>query len=153
MGVSLRDTALRMVAKREMSVEEFRRKLLKKFPSEKGAIESMVEEFSSQSWLSDERFCEAFIQYQKLTTRSGPLKIRYKLREKGVDDDIIQVKLRECFSEKEQLELVKVLAERKYSEVRKRNPDGDDFQKKQKILQFLVQKGYDFAIAQKGIEE
>ncbi len=79
----LRARALRLLARREHSRAELRRKLGPHV--EEGAdLEALLDDFTKRGWLSDERFVEQTVRAK--ATRYGPLKIAHHLREKGIDE-------------------------------------------------------------------
>ena len=83
---SLRARALRLLARREHSREELRRKLVPHL-AESDDVESLLEDFTQRGWLSDARFAEQSIRAK--ARRFGPLKVAQHLRERGVDEEAI----------------------------------------------------------------
>ena len=83
---SLRARALRLLARREHSREELRRKLV---PHLAGSddVESLLDDFTQRGWLSDARYAEQSIRAK--ARRFGPLKLAQQLRERGVDEEAI----------------------------------------------------------------
>ncbi len=146
---SIREYGLKLLARREHSVAEFSRKLRKKYSENLEEVTDVIKDFKKKNWLSEERFCEAFIHDQILNTRSGPRKIIQKLRMKGVIEEFAQVKVGEFFSKKQQLEIAKELATQKYAQIRQRGKTTNEFEIRQKVQQFLIGKGYDFEIIKK----
>jgi regulatory protein len=88
---SLRSRALRMLARREHSREELRRKLQAK-AGEGDDVEALLDELARNGWLSDARFAEQAIRAR--AGRFGPLKLAQHLRNRGVDDDTISAGFR-----------------------------------------------------------
>lgn len=144
---SPRNHALRLLAKQEYSTHELREKLAKKFPDQTEAIEEVLIVLKERDWLSDERFCESFIHDQLLTTKPGPLKIMQKLASKGVSRDFAQEQVALHYPEEKQLEIVQELAEKKRSEIVRRGKLSNDFKIRQKVIIFLVSRGFSFDIA------
>ena len=83
---SLRARALRLLARREHSREELRRKLVPHL-AESDDVESLLDDFTQRGWLSDARFAEHSIRAK--ARRFGPLKVAQQLRERGVDEEAI----------------------------------------------------------------
>lgn len=83
---SLRARALRLLARREHSREELRRKLLPHL-AEADNVESLLDDFTQRGWLSDARFAEQSIRAK--SRRFGPLKVAQHLRERGLDEQAI----------------------------------------------------------------
>jgi regulatory protein len=81
--VALRARALRLLARREHSRAELRRKLAPHV--EEGVdLEALLDDFAKRGWLSEERFVEQTVRAK--ARKYGPLKIAQHLREKGIDE-------------------------------------------------------------------
>lgn len=79
----LRARALRLLARREHSRAEMRRKLAPH--AEEGVdLEALLDDFTKRGWLSEERYIEQTVRAK--ARRFGPLKIAHHLREKGIDE-------------------------------------------------------------------
>jgi len=85
-GPSLKARAMRLLARREHSREELRRKLAPKV-AEGENLEAVLDELAARGWLSDARYAEQSIRAK--SRRYGPLKLAHVLRSKGVDESAI----------------------------------------------------------------
>ena len=94
---ALIERALRLLARREHSRVELRRKLLRGRSSNGGdgrnaeaqaQVNSVIDDLVRRDLLSDLRFAEAFVR-RGVDRDQGPLKIRAGLRDRGVADDVI----------------------------------------------------------------
>ena len=83
---SLSARAMRLLARREHSRDELRRKLAR-IATEKDDVEGVIEALASKGWLSDARFAEQAVRAQ--ARRFGPLKVAHALRAKGVAEEAI----------------------------------------------------------------
>ena len=83
---TLKARALRLLARREHSREELKRKLAA-HAAEGEDVEALLEELVKRGWLSDVRFAEQTIRSG--ARRFGPLKLAQHLRAKGVDEETI----------------------------------------------------------------
>jgi regulatory protein len=82
--VGVEAAAVRLLARREHSVAELRRKLLGKgYPSE--AIEPVIQKLTGKRLVSDERFTSSFVHHHARRGQ-GPLRIRAELRQQGIAD-------------------------------------------------------------------
>ncbi|MFZ5557705.1 MAG: recombination regulator RecX [Pseudomonadota bacterium] len=93
MGGSLRDRALRLLARREHSRAELRSKLLAAADPDDD-VDALLDEFERRGWLSDKRFAE-----QRVTARRGrfgTLKIAHELKAKGVSGEVAETALAEA---------------------------------------------------------
>ena len=84
---SLRERALRLLARREHSRAELARKLATAgfARAEPGLL---LDDFESKNWLSDQRFAESYVADHR--ARAGSIKLAYDLRQRGVADSVIE---------------------------------------------------------------
>jgi regulatory protein len=83
---SLRARALRLLARREHSRDELRRKLAG-HAMEGEDVEALLDDLAQRGWLSDVRFAEQTIRTK--ARRFGPFKLAQQLRARGVDEEAI----------------------------------------------------------------
>lgn len=125
--------AVRALARREHSTEELRTRLLRKgyTPDD---IEAAIARCIDDGWLSDQRFAETIVRYRQ-SMGKGPRRIAYELREKGVDEAIIQSVLD---SERQDWETSCLrVYQRKFG-----NQPPPDGAARAKIFRFLVSRGF-----------
>lgn len=79
-----RSVALRLLARREHSRLELTRKLLQR-QLPKAVIETVLDDYQEQDWLSDERFAEAYAR-QRIEAGYGLLRITGELSQRGVSE-------------------------------------------------------------------
>ncbi len=137
--------ALRLLGRREYSVFELKEKLDKSFPDKEKEISLILEKFQEKNWLSDRRYCEVFIK-DKIIKKQGPIKIKIKLSDKGVDSELIDKSLNEFYKKDEQIKIVKYLGEKKKKQILKRKPKIPDYELNGKIKQFLFGRGFVYEI-------
>jgi regulatory protein len=86
---SAKESAIRLLARRDHSSEEVRRKLkAKRFPPEE--IEEVVQEMETRGILNDGRYAQRLAFYLAQEKLFGPQKIRQKLFQKRIPADRIQ---------------------------------------------------------------
>lgn len=85
--MTIRQTALNMLAHREHSKYELQQKLLRKNFS-LDDVEQLIERLSAQQLINEDRFIENYI-YSRQKKGYGPLRIQHELREKGIAHDVI----------------------------------------------------------------
>ena len=86
-----RDKAMDYLANRAHSQLELERKLLSK-GYEGTEIDAALAGLKQDGLLNDALFAESFI-YSRINKGQGPLKIRMELKQRGVDDNIIDAQL------------------------------------------------------------
>ncbi len=82
---SLRERALRLLARREHSCAELARKL-KEHARPEDDIEALLDDLSRLKLLSDERYAES--RAHALSRKFGAARIAHELRSKGLDKDL-----------------------------------------------------------------
>jgi regulatory protein len=88
---NLRKKAMDLLALREHSAQELHRKLTAR-EFDEDEINAVIRELQADGLQSDIRFTEAYVR-QRFKAGLGPLKIRFELRQKGVDDAITETLL------------------------------------------------------------
>lgn len=140
------DNAVRLLSFRSRSEKELRTRLTQK-GFEENWIDKAIEKLKYYGYLSDESFARMFAKDRQNVKKLGSRGIKAELKQKGVDNEIIDEVIEEICSDEKELEQAIALCEKKYRTIGK-----DPLPKqKQKLLQFLVRKGYSFDIAGKAI--
>ena len=139
----LLDRAIRILAMRDHSEQELRRKLAAPVMSKNGPealnvtpeeVDKVVEWCIENRYLDDERFVRQFIA-RRSRKGYGPARVRQELKQKGISRETIEAAMREC--EIDWAQLAKEQAQRKYGE-----PLPTVFAEKVKIQRFLLYRGY-----------
>lgn len=89
----LKQAGLRLLAGREHSREELRRKL-KLRASCPGLLAAVLDALEAEQALSDSRFTAMFIESRR-RKGFGPVRIRLELAERGVDSELVDARLDE----------------------------------------------------------
>lgn len=137
------ERACQILAMREHSVWELRRKLLQKgCPAE--VTEAILEQLQSAGWLSDARFAEALVR-QKVAQGWGKQRVVLELRRRGVSDLDSEGALSVCAAEfSEECEI-----ERAERIVRKRLRCATDVAK---VKRYLIGRGFSMSCAVRAVE-
>ena len=130
---SLRRIALDFLARREHSQQELRQKLNAR-NDDAEAVEAVLLQLGDERLQSDERFTESYVNH-RFNAGIGPLKIRYELRQKGVDDLLVDSFLEPRADEWEQL--MRQQRVRKFGEILP-----DDYAARMKQARFLQNRGF-----------
>lgn len=128
----------------EKSEKQLREHLQKKEFSEK-TIERTVARLKELNYIDDLLLAKAFVEH---TSTSGKKAILYKLKSKGISEEMINEAL-EDISEEDQLESAVELLKKqmpKYSKY-------DNYEKKRRLNAFLARKGYDWDIISEAIDK
>jgi regulatory protein len=129
----LRARALRLLARREHSRQELRRKLLAHAESS-SALDLIISRLEDKKQLSEERFAEERARW--LSRKYGAAKIRQDLKAKGVPEELIA----RFSSPQDELQKAKEILDRKY-----RAP-ATTSEEKAKRMRFLQSRGFSSAV-------
>ncbi|RMT06012.1 Regulatory protein RecX [Pseudomonas amygdali pv. lachrymans] len=127
--------ALWMLAQRDMTRHLVKQKL-EGYAQDRGDIEPVLERMEVLGYLDDRRFTEVYVRSCRDNRGYGPTKIRMKLKEKGVPNNLIQEFLDEkdeCWAQK-----ARELRERRFGEA------PVDMVEKNRQMSFLARRGYSF---------
>ena len=97
-------------------------------------MQATVNELVAQGLLSDARYAESFI-HSRFQRGQGPQKIRAELRERGVDDALIEAGL-ELYAPHWQ-QLIEQVRLKRFGPARP-----DDFRERSRQMRFLMQRGF-----------
>jgi regulatory protein len=125
---------MRLLARREHSTEELRRKLLGKgYPSE--TIEPVIQKLAGKRLVSDERFTANFIHHHAKRGQ-GPVRIRAALRQQGVADSQVDEALQSAAID--WVQLAREVRRRKFGAAAPRS-----LGERAKQARFLQYRGFD----------
>ncbi|WP_373185238.1 regulatory protein RecX [Halopseudomonas sp.] len=129
---AIRRSALDLLARREHSRLEMQRKLTLRGASSE-LCEPVLDQLQEDGLLSDERFCEAYV-HARVQRGYGPQRLAEELRERGVDEHIVNAVLSLDWS----------WSERAQAAFAKRFPQGpaDDARERAKQLGFMRYRGF-----------
>ena len=145
--INCKETALKIIERSYKTKKEMIKRLLEKGYALEEINETLklLEEYNL---INDESYAKAFINDR--TKTQGKQKIKYALKNKGVSDEIIEEELSKLDMEKEK-ENANILALKKYSILIKR--ESDKYKLKEKIIRFLISRGYDYEVAKDAVNE
>jgi regulatory protein len=129
----IRKKAMDFLARREHSSEELRRKLMS-YDFDETTISVVVRELQSEGLQSDIRYTESYV-HQRYQAGMGPLKIRFELRQKGIDDAVVETFLDPLSDSWEKS--MKRQRQRRFGE-----PIPEDYAERMKQARFLQNRGF-----------
>lgn len=132
--------ALHYLSRRMRSEGEVRTYLLEK-EIDAPIIQEVILKLYHYQFLNDEQYAIAYVRTQMNTTDKGSIVIKRELKERGVNDGLIEKALQE-YSYEAQLETAQKLCVKMVN----KNKKDSNLVLKQKIEQMLVRKGYSFEI-------
>lgn len=126
------------------------KKYLREHDISESQIENILTSLSKNNLINDRHYAENFIQGKLSMASAGPFLIKQKLREKGISSVLIDEELSNVYNEEQQIEIALKLAE-KFT--RSKGSNYSFNQLKQKIIQFLTGKGFDYTISKIALDE
>ena len=127
--------ALALLAKREHSRWELRRKLLSRFPNQPDYVNEVLVRLEREAYQSDARFVEAFVRMRQ-TKGIGAQRLRQELRMRGVEDHLIECALMPSVDENEILQQLLPVWQKKFAKL------PSDAKEKHRQMRFLLYRGF-----------
>lgn len=95
----------------------------------------------NENYLNEERFTRSYIRGKFYIKHWGKQKIKSQLKMKGISEKLIQNCMDEIY-EDDYTKQIQIFAEKLLPTYK----EGNDFQKKNKLIRFLVTKGYEYEL-------
>jgi regulatory protein len=146
--ISLRDQALRFLARRPHSIKELTDKLIHKRFNIKN-IKPIIDDFIQKGYLNDREFTVTLIKEEIKLKKNGPLLIKNKLISKGIEPLQAEEMIRQTYAEELQYKNCHSLAAKKIKLLTKY----PELEQKNKLALFLKRKGFYWETVQKVMEE
>lgn len=129
----LRLAAINLLARREHSRLELAQKLRRRF-GEGALLDEVLDALAAEGLQSDTRFAESFLR-QRVERGYGPLRVRQEMRERGLDEGVINGAERELAPDWD------ALAEQVYQRKYAASPVGDARERARRA-RFLQSRGF-----------
>ncbi|MBN2184058.1 MAG: RecX family transcriptional regulator [Candidatus Krumholzibacteriota bacterium] len=110
--------AYNLISRRDRSVFEIRKALTDENIENQEVIDYIVGALQRQGYLDDRRLASDFVDYRKRHDPAGPGLIRKKLRDAGIDEEIIEAEIAGSFSRSEEREAAEALAGKRLETMR-----------------------------------
>lgn len=121
---------------------------LRDFGLNEEEIEELIDFLVDERYLDEDRFTYAFTQGKFNLKKWGKIKIKAHLRSKYVPDSLIEKHLQKI-SEESYKKTIAMLIQKKLAEVKEENP----LVRKQKVVAYLQQKGFEMEFIFDGYED
>ena len=132
MACTLRERALRLLARREHARSELARKLMP-YAESADALEALLDDLTDRRLLSDERYVE--MRMNARGARFGNARLAYELRQQGVSEELVDAALSTTTDE---LTRARQVWQRKFG-VSNKAPDASE---RARQLRFLMSRGF-----------
>ena len=135
MNDTLRERALRFLARREYSRVELSRKLA---PYVEGAevLETLLDDLSARQLLSDERYAEMRVNAR--CARFGNARLAHELRTQGVAEEVVHETLASCDAQHSELSRAQQVWQRKFGQL----PATSERTESARQRRFLISRGF-----------
>lgn len=100
--------------------------------------DDIIEKLKAEKFIDDQRYVNFYVSEKFRINKWGKVKMRYYLKMKGLDDDLIQKGLDELDEEKYRQVLIKTMKEKARS-VKKKNK----FEKMGQVIRFTQNRGFE----------
>lgn len=140
--------SLGIISSRDMTESMIRNKLLEDGYPE-CVIDCVIERLKSERLINDERFIRGFIECK--SEKKSKNDIFRDLSSKGVDMDLVEqiyIELKEQEALKDESELIKSILEKKHFD-----SENASFEDCQKMIQYLLRKGFSFDSIRSAIKD
>lgn len=127
----------------ERCIYDVKQKLIEWKASEQ-TIESIIRQLEEEDFINEERYAVSFAVGKMRNNKWGRNKIFYALMQKHIPELYVQMGLSEIDEEEYINTLRSIIESKKVNEV-------DDFRRKQKLVKFAMQKGFQSDLAWKII--
>lgn len=150
--------AVNLLARRRYSVSKLQQKLFEKCkkinkaeepsPEEKEATEDVINFLIEKKYLNDKEYAELYVISELRRKPSGMFVIKNKLKQRGISNAIITSTL-SSYTHQSEFEQAKEAIKKKLVILRENDPQ----KRREKLIRFLVSRGFPFTIIQSAIKE
>ena len=126
-----------LCSRSEQCSADIYRKLLKTFEGDEDKAQEVLQSLKKDKFVDDARYAAAFARDKSRLEGWGPIKIRFKLRAKGISDAAIEEGLSQIDSDEANEKLYRLVS------ARRKALEGDP-QIKLKLLKYALGRGYSY---------
>tara|TARA_A100001015_G_scaffold233348_1_gene264519 strand:+ start:3360 stop:4046 length:687 start_codon:yes stop_codon:yes gene_type:complete len=140
---------LQYISRRSHARKELLQKAQKKGP-DTALIESILDDFEGKGWIDDQQFAESFARDKARFKSWGPQKIQQHLVQKGIERHVVDEAIAAAIPREEALQTcLQLLLKKKWYF----DKTEDKFKRKQKMMAYLMQRGFTSHVCLKAIEQ
>lgn len=129
------DRLRRLCSRREYCSADVMKKALQALEGDTGLAAEVVAQLQKEGYVDDARYAEAFVRDKSSLAGWGQTKIRYMLRARGINPDLIDSAMASIDRGRADVKLRKLI-ENKYNSLK------DDPQCRLKLLRYVLGRGY-----------
>lgn len=147
-----RESALRLLSRRQHSEKELRTKLLER-EFDPSVVDSLLSDFRNLDLLNDRRFAAACVHDILMKRPSGTRHIKQQLRLKGVNETIVEEILKEQFGRDSELSLAREAAAKHMRRYRVSGKKIERLKQQKRLADFLARRGFDWETVSSVVKE
>ncbi|MDD2386920.1 MAG: regulatory protein RecX [Bacteroidales bacterium] len=117
-------------------------KHLQKYELSESDIDSIIKELIEDKFIDDSRYAKFYVNDKLKFNKWGKIKIRYFLKQKQIDDYIINDILQQI-DDDFYIEILKTLIKQKLRSIKKSD---DEIKKKSAVLRFAISRGFEYGL-------
>jgi regulatory protein len=140
------DRALRLIAYRDRSESEIRRRLLASEFAE-DVVDEVIDKLSEAGLLDDERFSREWVKSRTTSKPMGKTRIAWELRSKGIDPETVEEALQDR-DEDTEYGLALAAAEKRLVKSSRNDPAI-----REKLGSFLSRRGFDWDVIRRVLDQ
>lgn len=149
-GKSLRGTAFQLLAVRDRSCHEMENSLLKRGFSQDD-VRAFLVELKDRGYLDDRRLAERMAQQGVTGGKTGPVRMRYELVERGIPPHLAQAAVQKAWQDVDEQETAQDLAAKKVDSSMK--SEDEMVRAKGRVGRYLLRRGFTTATVHRVIDK
>lgn len=134
------DSAVNLISFKMRTHGEIVEKLLNRKIDEQ-AIEAALEKLENYGYVNDKDYATEYVRSAMLSGRYGKRVIEFKMKQKGIDEDVLDQALQIYTPDAE-----KQMAKNQLVSLTKKYRDEEEYKKRRKIFSSLARRGFDYDI-------
>jgi len=121
---------------------------LKEWKVPSGKAKNLIQQLITEGFVNDERFSRAFARGKFLNNHWGRARISFELKSRGIPEKLIRQALGEI-NEEQYANAIKNLILKKRKDIK----EGKNFNIREKLINFVLGKGYEFDLIISALNE
>ncbi|MFZ5518147.1 MAG: RecX family transcriptional regulator [Candidatus Zhuqueibacterota bacterium] len=143
-----KERALNLLSFRDRSEKELRTKL-KQAGFQEANVDSAIDELKRLRFIDDRKFAMNFAQSKMMAKPLGEFLLRRELKQKGIDEEIIEQVIENIFGETDQVALALRIAGQKLRQIK----NLDETKKKRRVSDLLLRRGFNWDVVSQVLDQ
>ncbi len=136
-----KERAIKFLSYRDRSEKEMVTKL-HQIGYDESIIDFVINDLKRAGLIDDERFARSYAQTKMITRPMGEYLLVRELKQKGVDEDLIDQTIESTYQEKDQQQIALELAQKKKKQLK----NVEETKARKRVADFLLRRGFDWGI-------